>query len=272
MSVQLERVSFRYPGSDEPALRNVTVEIRPGVVTLVTGSLGAGCSTLLLAIAGLAPHVTGGVREGRVTTLGHDSASPEGRAALAGRIGLLLPTPWTQLSGMSFSVHDEVAFGPANMGWGRERITQAVDRALALVGVNHLAARDPRTLSGGELQRVMFAAVAAMEPQVYLLDEPTLELDPEGAAAVYSLLATLAQDASLIVATSDLDRAVEVADRVLLIESGELVADGAPSAILGGVSAVARGCTTTVAGIVHAAGCAPPLPLTVEAAVQRFAP
>lgn len=272
MSVHLEGVSFQYPSSDKPALHNITLEISSGEVVLVTGKLGSGCSTLLLTIAGLAPQVTGGAREGSVMTLGHDPASPEGREVLAGRIGLLFSTPWTQLSGMSFSVRDEVAFGPANLGWSRERIAESVDRALALVDGNQLASREPSTLSGGELQRVMFAAVAAMEPELYLLDEPALELDPESALALYSLLPSLAKNACVIVATTDLDRAVDVADRVLLVERGQVVADGAARAVLGNVAAVEMGCTTTVAEIAHAAGCAPLFPLTVETAVREFAP
>ncbi len=272
MSVCLDGVSFRYPGSDTDALHGVSVALRPGDVTLVTGRLGAGCSTLLLVIAGLAPHVTRGTRTGEVTTLDHDPASRGGRKVLAGRVGLLLPTPWTQLSGMSFTVAEEVAFGPANLGWRRGRIAQAVGRAMELFSVAHLAQRDPRTLSGGELQRVMLAGVVAMEPEVLLLDEPTLELDPAGAESVYGLLPSLAEERTVLLASTDVDRAVAVADRVLLLDRGGLVADGTADEALGSAGAVASGCSTTVAEIARAAGFAPSYPLTVGAAVRRLGP
>jgi energy-coupling factor transporter ATP-binding protein EcfA2 len=270
MSVLLEGVSFRYPGSDTDALHEVSLALRPGEVTLVTGRLGAGCSTLLLVVAGLAPHATGGTRSGEVATLECDPASRDGRKVLAGRVGLLLPTPWTQLSGMSVTVEEEVAFGPANLGWRRPRIAEAVQHAMERFGVTHLARRDPRTLSGGELQRVMFAGVLAMEPEVLLLDEPALELDPAGAASMYELLRSLAEQCTVLLASTDLDRVAAVAGRALLLDRGSLVADGTVEDVLGSDGAVATGCSTTVADIARAAGLAPGYPLTVSDAVQRM--
>src|SRR5207245_6129318 len=123
----------------------------------------------LLVAADLAPRVVGGKIEGRVNF--------RGRGKGEGGRGIVLPTPWTQLSGMAFTVWDEVAFGPANLGWPRERIAGAVDRSLAALDIGALAAREPATLSGGELQRVVIAGIVAMEPALVLLDEPTAELD-----------------------------------------------------------------------------------------------
>lgn len=271
MTVRLEALTFRYPASGADALRDVTLDFGPGGVHLVTGRLGAGCSTLLFAIAGLAPHVTGGTRGGSVVTLGEDPATDVGRHALAGRVGLLLPTPWTQLSGMAHTVAEEVAFGPANLGWERARIREAVQEALRLVQLEDFAARHPRTLSGGELQRVMFASVAAMDPDVYLLDEPVMELDPEAAASIYRHLPALARRKTVIVATTDLDRAVDVADRVVLLEAGRVIGEGDPGDVLGTARAVEAGATTSVARIAHLAGDTPPFPLTVADAVRRFA-
>jgi energy-coupling factor transporter ATP-binding protein EcfA2 len=268
MSIRFESLSFRYSVGESAALKDVTVEIEPRAVTLVTGRLGAGSSTLLLVAAGLAPRITGGNRQGTVTTLGYDPDSKDGHSALTGRLGLLLSTPWTQLSGMSFTVREEVAFGPANLGWRRDRIADAVDKAMVLMQVEGLALRDPRTLSGGELQRVMLAGVAAMDPEVLLLDEPTIELDPAGARLVYDLLPELARDRTVVVASTDVDRAVEVADRVLLLDRGRLVAEGDAGAVLGSESAASMGCGTTVGGIMRAAGVEPAYPITVDAAMR----
>lgn len=272
MTVRFDELSFRYPGGDRDALREVSVSLEAETIALVTGRLGSGCSTLLLAAAGLAPHITGGTRRGAVTTLGHDPASAEGRRALAGRVGLLLPTPWTQLSGMSYTVWEEVGFGPASLGWPRERIDGAVQRALAQVHAQHLESRDPRTLSGGELQRVMLAAVTATDPEVLLLDEPALELDPVGARHLYDLLPAMAAERTVVVASTDVDRAAEVATHVLMLDRGSLVAQGNPAEVLGSASTVAMGAATTVASIARSAGMDAPFPVSVAAAVRRFIP
>lgn len=270
MSVRLEDVAYRYPAGVEPALRSVTLECRPGELTLVSGRLGAGTSTLLLVMAGLAPRLAGGERSGVVELLGHDPATAVGREALLGRVGLLFSTPWTQLSGMAYTVRDEVAFGPANLGWSRERIRAAVTRELERFEVAHLAGRDPRTLSGGELQRVMLAGVLAMEPDVLLLDEPAAELDPPNAERVYALLPALAVERTVVLGSSDVDRAVSIADRVVLLEDGRVAADGVPHEVLSEERWTASRMSTTVAEVVCQAGCAAPFPLTVDEAVRRF--
>jgi energy-coupling factor transporter ATP-binding protein EcfA2 len=271
VSVVFEEVSFTYPGATQPALQSLTAKIDPGVVTLVTGPLGSGSSTLLLAAAGIVPALTGGRLTGRISTLQRDPTDPAERRALAGQVGLLLPTPWTQLSGMAETVADEIAFGPANHGWKRDRISSAVEQAMERTGVTHLASRDPTTLSGGELQRVLLAALVAMDPAVYLFDEPALELDPVSAEALYHLLPELARVSVVIVATTDVDRAVEIADRVILLDQGRCLSHGRPAAALGAQAAVDLRASTTVAQITSAAGWTPPYPITVAEAARRGA-
>src|SRR3989442_9808798 len=104
----------------------------------------------------------------------------------------LFRSPWTQVSGMAFTVWDEVAFGAANLGWPAHEITRHVDRALERLEIAALASRDPATLSGGELQRVIIAGILAMDPDLVVLDEPTAELDAEGTRAVWRLGPSLA--------------------------------------------------------------------------------
>jgi energy-coupling factor transporter ATP-binding protein EcfA2 len=270
--IRFDQFSFTYPAARRAALTAVNATLSPGGVTLITGPLGAGCSTLLLAAAGLAPHLTGGTHSGTVSTLGQDATTLEGRRALAGRVALLLPTPWTQLSGMALTVTDEVAFGPANHGWPRPRIKETVSRVMERLGIAHLAERDPNTLSGGELQRVILAGLMAMEPEVYLLDEPALELDPAGADTFYEMLPELARTATVVIASTDVDRLVSVATSAFLFRDGRCVATGSPGDVLRGSEAVKARCSTTLAEIARAAGWDPPYPLSVADAVRRFAP
>ncbi len=254
----LERVTFHYPASHAPALEDISLEVRAGEVVALIGVSGAGASTLLLVAGDLAPRVVGGELTGTVRR--------DGRAAL------LLPTPWTQVSGMAVTVWDEVAFGPANLGWSLERISDAVERALTRVDVAELRDRDPGTLSGGELQRVILAGVLAMEPALLLLDEPTAELDPAGADLVWRLLRQLAKDGvAVVVATSDLDALPDIADRVIWLERGRVRHAGAAREMLARSvlwEPDAPG-STSVAGVWHRAGLPAPVPLTVADVVAR---
>ena len=258
-ALSLRAVTFRHPASPAPALRDVSLEVQRGEVIAVIGNVGAGASTLLLVAGDLAPRVSGGELSGTVECLG--------------RAALLLPTPWTQVSGMAFTVADEVAFGPANLGWPRDRISASVERALTQVDVTHLRDRDPATLSGGELQRVILAGILAMEPAVLLLDEPTAELDPIAAQRTWELIRVLARGGmAVVVATSDIDALPECATRVLWLEGGvvralgparevlvdrELAADSAPG-------------STSVAAVWRLAGLSEPPALTVPEALERL--
>lgn len=270
MSVRLQDVSFQYGGSASPVVRNVSLQVERGGVTLLTGRTGAGCSTLLLVMAGLAPRVTGGELDGQVEILGTVARDDAATQALAGRVALLLPSPWMQLSGLAHTVWAEVAFGPANLGWSRDRIATSVERALQHLALVPLADRDPTTLSGGELQRVMIAGVLAMEPELLLLDEPALELDSAGARQLYDMLRRVARDTTVVMATTDVDRAAVAAHRVVVLQDGAIVAEGGPADVLGARERIADGTSTTVAGIGWRAGLAAPLPITVSDAAERF--
>jgi len=260
--LSLERVSFWYPASDRPALCDVSLRVGRGEIVALVGNVGAGCSTLLCVAAGLAPRVTGGRLDGRVECAGPETAG-------GGRV-LLLPAPWTQLSGMGVTVRDEVAFGPANLGWPLERIRVAGERAMARAGVADLADRDPLTLSGGELQRVMLAGVLTMEPALLLLDEPTAELDGDGAAALWAVAREEAgRGAAVLVATSDLDAVPDLASRVVWLADGAVRADGAPAAVFADDAIWREGPGgPAVADVWRAAGLAPPWPVSVTAAAR----
>jgi energy-coupling factor transporter ATP-binding protein EcfA2 len=255
----LEGVTYHYPATPSPALDGVSLAVGAGEVVAVIGSVGAGASTLLLVAAGLAPRVLGGTLSGQVRR--------EGQSAL------LLPTPWTQVSGMAFTVWDEVAFAPANLGWPRERIATAVERAMARVGVGALRDRDPATLSGGELQRVILAGILAVDPQLLLLDEPTAELDPAATRAAWQLWRDLAgEGAAVVVATSDLDALPDAVDRVIWIAGGRLRADGPARAVLEdpALDTPDGPGSTSIATVWRGAGLASPVSLTVQDALRRL--
>lgn len=265
-------VSFSYPGAASPALRDCSLEIDAGRVTWLTGALGAGTSTALLVASGLAPRHTGGEREGSVELLGADPSEPAAHGALAGRVALVLSSPATQLSGIAETAWQEVAFAPANLGWPIERIRAAVDGALAALGIAHLADRDPATLSGGELQRTVLAAMLALAPDLWLLDEPASALDGAGRALLARLLrAEAARGAAVVVASEDADWLAPVADRLVVFCEGRPALDGAPDALLRGEAIWEAGAgSTAVAEVARAVGVREGRPLSVEEGVALW--
>jgi len=220
-----ERVSFTYPGAAEPALRDVSVRLSPGQVTLILGRSGSGKSTLLRAFAGLIPHFHGGRFSGHVDVAGLDTRR-HGPPGLAGTVAMLFQDPEDQV--VFTRVLNEVAFGLENVGTPPRAIEARATSALAAVGAEHLADRLVAELSGGELQRVCVAATLALEPRLLLLDEPTSQLDPEAAEALVELAVGLARERGTAVMLSEQRPALplELCDRVLFLEDGCLAFDG----------------------------------------------
>jgi energy-coupling factor transporter ATP-binding protein EcfA2 len=271
-ALRFEEVGFTYPGASAPALRRCSLSALAGEITWLTGALGAGTSTALLVAAGLAPRHSGGERTGTATTLGLDPAPPSAGGALGGRVALVLSSPAAQLSGIAETVAQEIAFAPANLGWPRARIHERVTRALATMEIAHLAARDPGTLSGGEMQRTVIAAMLVLEPELWLLDEPTAALDAAGRALVHRLMRSeAARGAAIVIASEDTDGLLGVADRLVVFEQGTPALDGRPDAALRGDRVWEAGAaSTTIAGLGRAAGVAAPRPLTVEEGVALW--
>ena len=220
-----ENLSFAYPGSTAPALRDVSTGLTPGQVTLVLGRSGSGKSTLLRAFAGLVPHFHGGGFSGRVEVAGLDTRR-HGPARLAGTVATLFQDPEDQV--VFTRVLNEVAFGLENVGTPAQKIESRALDALAWVGAEHLAERLVTELSGGELQRVCLAATLALEPKLLLLDEPTSQLDPEAAEGLVELALRLARDRDTAVLLSEQRPALplEVCDRVLFLDRGRVAFDG----------------------------------------------
>ena len=220
-----ENLTFAYPASTGPALRDVSTGLTPGQVTLVLGRSGSGKSTLLRAFAALVPHFHGGHFSGRVEVAGLDTRRHD-PARLAGTVGTLFQDPEDQV--VFTRVLNEVAFGLENVGTPAQEIKARALDALTSVGAVHLAGRLVTELSGGELQRVCLAATLALEPKLLLLDEPTSQLDPEAAEALVELAVRLARERGTAVLLSEQRPALplEVCDRVLFLDRGCLAFDG----------------------------------------------
>jgi energy-coupling factor transport system ATP-binding protein len=263
-------LGIRYPAQQHWALHGVDLEVQPGQLTWLSGALGSGTSTLLLALAGLAPRLTGGERTGSVRRGDQDPAELE--PARAG-IAYLGPSPALQLSGIAKTVRDEIAVGPMNRGETREQIAAAADGAIRRLELGYLAERAPGALSGGETQRVLLAALLAASPRAWLLDEPFSALDHARATQVQQLLRELARaGATVIVACDDADMMLDIADRLIVMRGGRIELEGDPRELLAGERVIAAGAgTTDAAMLAREAGFAVPRPLRRNELLQLVA-
>jgi len=264
----LESVTYRYAGALRPSLHEVSLELRNGEVLGVVGASEAGKTTLCLVASGLAPRTVGGTLTGRIL-LDREDVAPLPIHALAARIGIAFANPATQLSGVAGTVYEEIAFGPMNLGLPRDEVIERTGQAIDALRLEHLAARDPARLSGGQQQLVAIAGLLAMRPSHLVLDEPTAQLDPAGTSLVAAALAHLAgEGASILITEHKTDLLAAICDRVMVLEGGRAAMSGDAADVLGDPRlpdlGVAAPSATRLLVAAHAAG----LP---EAAIGRLA-
>ncbi|MBF8290300.1 MAG: transporter ATP-binding protein [Chloroflexi bacterium] len=229
LPLRAEGVSFRYAGAARPALRDLQFRVDAGCVLLVVGPSGSGKSTVARAIAGLVPREFPGEWSGsiRVGDLDVSSATPADAAA---RVGILFQDPASQL--VMDRAEDDVAFGLENRAWRLTSMRARVPEALAEAGLGGFERRRGTQLSGGEQQRLALAGVEAPFPSVLVLDEPTANLDPAGAVALFARLATLraARRSTIVLVEHRADLAWPLADLVLALDGqGSPIDFGAPA-------------------------------------------
>ncbi|HEX7172874.1 MAG TPA: ABC transporter ATP-binding protein [Candidatus Limnocylindria bacterium] len=214
---------LRHPGRREWALRGVTLTIEAGERVLLLGPSGAGKSTLLTALAGLVDPRGGGETEGLLLVDGVDPREARDRT------GLLFQDPESQL--VMGRAGDDVAFGLENRCVPTDAIWSRVDAALGAVGFPYDRDRPTHALSGGEQQRLALAGTLALRPGLLLLDEPTANLDPDGATELREVLDRVLDrvGATLVLVEHRVDEAVSLVDRVVVLAAGSgVVADGPP--------------------------------------------
>lgn len=226
---ELTGVSYAY--QNHPAIDALSMRIRRGERVVLLGANGSGKSTLLRLLDALYFPA-----KGELKAFGHPLSEDamvddEVNFAFRRRVGLVFQNPDVQL--FNPTVFDEVAFGPLQLGWPRDRILHRVAEMLARFAIGHLKDRAPYRLSGGEKKRVALASVLILEPEVLLLDEPTAGLDPESQGEVIRFLVESRNAGKTIVtATHDLDIIEDIADHAFVLAGGRVAGEGRPAEIL----------------------------------------
>lgn len=230
--INLQNVTYKYPLTDAPALKQVNLQVKEGEFVAVIGPNGAGKSTLCYTIAGFVPHFFKGELTGTVEVAGQDS-SKSNLPEWVLNVGLAFQNPFNQISGAKYTVYEEVAFGLENIGVPRDEMKQRVEAALKLTGISDLADRSPYSLSGGQQQRVALTSILVMQPKVLVLDEPTSQMDPIGTREVFSTIRAMAeQGMTVILVEHKMEWIANFADRVVALYDGQILLEGTPQEVL----------------------------------------
>ncbi|MBE6810588.1 MAG: energy-coupling factor transporter ATPase [Ruminococcaceae bacterium] len=229
--IEVKNVTFEYEDGSQKdiVLNNFSLDIKRGDFTVVLGHNGSGKSTLAKLLNGLYKPTSGQVLVDGISTT--DEVT---EIEIKRRVGLVFQNPDNQL--VASIVEEDVAFGPENLGHSSDLIRQEVDEALKAVDMYEFRNSTPHRLSGGQKQRVAIAGIIAMKPDCIVLDEPTAMLDPKGRAEIISTIKKLNREygITIVLITHFMEEAVD-ADRVIVMDNGNIVADSTPKNIFNNI-------------------------------------
>lgn len=223
-AIEIKNLKYRYHDGTE-ALRGISFRVAPGECVALLGPNGSGKSTLLLHLNGILPDESSA--DGAVKILG-ESLTRENLEKVRRQVGLVFQDPDDQL--FCATVEEDVGFGPRQLGLTDSAVAACVKNSLAMVGLSGFDHRATHHLSHGEKRRACLAGVLACEPGILVLDEPTSDLDPRGRREFKALLKQI--PATKLIATHDLELAVEICSRTIVLDCGQIVADGHTHALL----------------------------------------
>lgn len=226
--IKIQNLTHKYITANNEvtlAINDLSLEIKKGEFLVVLGHNGSGKSTLAKHLNSLLLPT-----EGQVLVNGIDTKDEQHLWEIRQQVGMVFQNPDNQL--IATTVEEDVAFGPENLGIPPEKIRNRVDEALKLVGIYPLRKKAPHLLSGGQKQRVAIAGIIAMRPQCIVLDEPTAMLDPSGRKEVMETITRLNKEEGLTIVhiTHYMEEAV-FADRLVVMEKGQIVLEGKPKEV-----------------------------------------
>lgn len=229
--ISVKNVTFEYKDNErnKAVISDFNLDIERGSFTVILGHNGSGKSTLAKLLNGLYKP-----DDGEVLVDGISTADEENEIEIKRRVGLVFQNPDNQL--IASIVEEDVAFGPENLGYTPEDIRERVDEALKAVNMYEYRRSAPHHLSGGQKQRIAIAGIIAMRPDCIVLDEPTAMLDPKGRAEIIDTIVSLNREKGItVVLITHFMEEAELADRVIVMNKGEIIADSDPKTIFSDV-------------------------------------
>lgn len=218
--IEFKNVSFSYE-KEHPVIKNMSFRIEKGEAVGLIGANGAGKSSMLKVLLGLLPH------DGEILVNGIPLCK-QNLAQIRRVLGFVLQNSDNQM--FMPTVYDDMMFGLLNYGMSKEDAECRVDAVLEQLGLTQLKNKYNHKISGGEKRMAAIATVLAMEPEVIIMDEPSVSLDPYNRRAVINVINSLTQ--TKLIASHDLDMIMETCRSVILISDGQIVASGDVNEIL----------------------------------------
>ena len=227
--IEVKNVTFEYSDGDrvKTVIRDFSLNIERGSFTVILGHNGSGKSTLAKLLNGLYK-----ADKGDVFVDGINTRDEETEIEVKRRVGMVFQNPDNQL--VASVVEEDVAFGPENLGCSPKETERRVDEALSTVGMLEFKRSTPHHLSGGQKQRIAIAGILAMCPKCIVLDEPTAMLDPRGRAEIIDTVLRLNKEKKMtVVLITHFMEEAQLADRVIVMNDGKIIADDIPKVIFG---------------------------------------
>ena len=229
--IVVKELTYKYRESNQPTLRDVNLTIATGSFTGIAGPAGSGKSTLMHALGGIIPHCFSGDFYGSVVIDEIDTVESD-LTCISRLVGSVFQDIDSQV--VTSVVEDEMLYGLENFGVAHDQIEDRIDEALSQMGISELRERSMATLSGGQKQKVIIAAIMALRPRILVLDEPTAELDPASSVAMYRLLQELARtfNMTVVVVEKDITLLSEFVDQLVILDEGMVLFDDVPREVL----------------------------------------
>lgn len=219
--IEINNVSFSYQNQEKGGLRNINLKINKGECILLCGRSGCGKSTITHLINGLIPNFYAGDLSGKITVNGLETAGTP-MYKIAAHVGSVFQNPRTQF--FNVDTDSEIAFGIENAALPPEQLYQRVDETTLALNIEHIRGRNIFELSGGEKQKIAFASIYAMNPDIFLLDEPSSNLDMDAIHDLEKQLHYIKQQGkTILIAEHRLHYLVNLADRIIYLSDGEIV-------------------------------------------------
>ena len=230
--IELKNVSFKYELQEEKTIKNLDLYVKQGEFVGIIGKNGSGKTTLCNIIRGIIPDFVQGEIKGDII-IDNKNINDIERGEMAELVGFVFQNPFSQISGIKKTVFEEIAYGLENLGVPREEIRQRVTDVIKLLKIEDLQDKNPNELSGGQSQRVAIASIIVMNPKVLIFDEPTSQLDPLGTEEIFDILKLLkSQNKTIILVEHKIDLIAEYADRVVVMDDGEIIFNGETHEVL----------------------------------------